>query len=63
MTLLAVIAFAAAVAFLFLGIRSMAHGGEYDQAHGTQYMALRVASQGVAVILLLLAMLAVFRTW
>lgn len=63
MTLLAVIAFLATVVFLFLGIRSMARGGDYDRAHGTQLMAMRVASQGVAVVLLLLAMLALFRTW
>jgi hypothetical protein len=62
MTLLATIAFAATVVFLVLGIRSMAHGGEYDQAHGTHFMAMRVGAQGVAVLLLLLAMLALFRT-
>ncbi len=61
MTLLALIAFVAAAAFLVLGISSMARGGEYDQAHSTRYMALRVASQAAALVLLLLAMLAVAR--
>lgn len=63
MTLLAVIAFVAAAAFLFLGIRSMAHGGEEDQARSTRYMAMRVVSQGVAIVLVLLGMLALFQTW
>jgi len=61
MTLLALIAFACTVAFLVLGINSMAHGGEYDQARATRYMALRVAAQGAAFALLLLAMLATLR--
>ena len=59
MTLLAVIAFLAAATFLLLGINSMAHGGEYDAAHATRYMAWRVAAQAAAFVLLLLAMLAV----
>jgi hypothetical protein len=63
MTLLAVIAFAAAAVFLFLGIRSMAHGGAEDQAQSTHYMAMRLASQGIAIVLVLLGMLALFRTW
>jgi len=63
MTLLAVIAFVAAAVFLFLGIRSMAHGGKEDEAKSTRYMAMRVASQGIAVVLVLLGMLALFRNW
>lgn len=57
MTLLAVIAFAATIAFLFMGIRSMVQGGDYDQQHGTQFMALRVGAQAAALALLVLAML------
>ena len=63
MTLLAIIAFAGAVVFLFLGIRSMAHGGHEDEVRSTRYMAMRVASQGLAVILVLLGMLTLFRNW
>jgi hypothetical protein len=58
MTLLALIAFLATLAFLALGINSMVHGGEFDRTHGTRYMAMRVAAQGAAFALLLLAMLA-----
>ncbi len=61
MTLLALIAFVCTVAFLVLGINSMAHGGTYDRVHATRYMAWRVAAQGAAIVLLLLAMLATLR--
>jgi hypothetical protein len=57
MTIFVIFAFAAAVAFLVLGLGSMMQGGEYDQAHATQYMTGRVAMQGVAFVLLLLALL------
>lgn len=57
MTLFAMIALAATVAFLVLGINSMAHGGEYDRVHATRYMVMRVAAQGAALVFLLLAML------
>lgn len=57
MTVFAVIALAATVAFLILGIGAMAQGGEYDRAHATQYMMLRVAAQGAALVLLAFAML------
>jgi hypothetical protein len=56
MTLFAVLALAATVAFLILGINSMAHGGEYDRLHGTRFMVLRVTAQGAALAFLLLAM-------
>lgn len=56
MTLFAVLALAATVAFLILGISSMAHGGEYDRVHGTRFMVLRVTAQGAALAFLLLAM-------
>lgn len=59
MTAFAVIAFAVAAWFLILGIHSMAHGGESDRRHATGYMIGRVAAQGAALALLLLAMLAV----
>jgi len=59
MTLFAVIALAATVAFLVLGINSMAHGGEYDRVHATRYMVMRVAAQGAALAFLVLAMLKV----
>jgi hypothetical protein len=57
MTLFAVIALAATVAFLVLGVNSMAHGGEYDREHSTRYMVMRVAAQGAALAFLALAMM------
>lgn len=57
MTLLAILAFAATAGFLVLGIASMAQGGEFDRSHATAYMTGRVATQGVAFALLMLAML------
>ncbi len=43
------------VATIGSGIWSMAHGGEYDQEHSTQFMLARVVMQGITVALLLLA--------
>ena len=48
---------AAAVAFT-RGVASMAHGGESDQLHSHELMFQRVGWQGLAVLLLLLALLA-----
>lgn len=52
------VALAGAVVFLGLGIGTMAHGGAYDRAHSTQYMALRLGAQAAALVLILLAILA-----
>lgn len=41
---------------LILGIRSMAHGGEFDRTHSTHYMALRVGLQAVTFALLAFAL-------
>jgi len=57
MTLFALFALAATVAFLILGINAMVRGGEYDALHATRYMVLRVAAQGAALVFLVLAML------
>lgn len=43
---------------LFNGVVSMAHGGEADQQHSHELMFQRTAWQGLAVLLLLLALLA-----
>lgn len=58
MTLFAMLAFAAAAGFLVLGIASMAQGGEYDDAHVIPYMTGRVVMQGIAFLMILLALLA-----
>jgi hypothetical protein len=47
----------AALTSLAIGIGSMAHGGEFDRAHSTQFMFARVASHAVTVILLVIALL------
>lgn len=41
---------------IVMGIWSMAHGGESDQKHSTQFMFARVGMQGITFLLLLLAM-------
>lgn len=56
MIVLALLALAAAVTFLVLGIGSMVHGGEYDRVHGTRYMVGRVTAQGAALLFFALAM-------
>jgi hypothetical protein len=43
------------VGLIGTGIWSMAHGGEFDRKHSTQFMFARVAMQGLTVVLLLLA--------
>lgn len=38
---------------LVSGVISMAHGGEYDRKHATQFMFLRVGLQALAVVLVM----------
>ena len=52
---LIILAFIATVVALATGIGSMAHGGEFDQKHDVQLMAVRVGLQGAAIVLVLLA--------
>lgn len=56
MTVFVLIAFVCTIGFLILGITSMVRGGEFDRTHGTRYMALRVAMQTAAFVLVLLAL-------
>lgn len=58
LTLLIVLALLATIGALGAGITSMVRGGEYDRQHGTQLMIARVGFQGVALILLLVALYA-----
>ena len=51
-TVVILAAIATAVA-LVMGIRSMAHGGEYDREHSGELMNARVALQAVAFVLML----------
>jgi hypothetical protein len=57
MTLLILAAAAMAVVALVNGIASMAQGGDYDDTHSPELMFKRTAWQGLAVALLLLALL------
>ena len=43
------------VGLIGTGIWSMAHGGEFDREHSTQFMFARVGMQAVALVLLLIA--------
>jgi hypothetical protein len=53
LTSLILFALIATVVSLGLGISSMVRGGDYDRAHSTRFMFLRVGSQGLAFVLLL----------
>jgi hypothetical protein len=57
MTILVLVAAAGAAVALFNGILSMAYGGEADRQNSTRHMFKRVAWQGVAIVLVLVALL------
>ena len=57
-SVLIICALIATVVVLGLGLRSMAKGGEYDKEHAEKFMWERVALQGLVVILLVAAYLA-----
>ena len=57
MTVFALAAAGTAALSLFNGVVSMAHGGEEDQLHSHELMFQRIAWQGLAIVLLLLALL------
>ena len=42
------------IAILFLGLFSMARGGEFNRKYGNLFMRFRVAAQAVAVLLVIL---------
>ncbi|MCK5362835.1 MAG: twin transmembrane helix small protein [Gammaproteobacteria bacterium] len=56
LTFMIILALLATVGALGAGLVSMMRGGEYDRQHGTQLMTARVGFQGVAVVLMLLAL-------
>ena len=49
------IALLATIAVLFIGILSMARGGEFDQQHSVQLMFARVGFQAVTIFLVIIA--------
>lgn len=56
LTMLVLIAMLATLVALFIGIGSMAHGGDFDLKHETQIMSARVGLQALTVLLLVLAL-------
>ncbi len=46
----------ATIATLTTGITSMAHGGTFDRKHEVQLMSMRVATQAITVLLVLLTL-------
>ena len=48
------ITLALVIGILFLGLFSMARGGEFNRKYGNLLMRLRVAGQAVAVLLVIL---------
>jgi len=55
LTFLILLALFATVVSLGWGIGSMAHGGKYDNKHDIQFMSARLAFQGTAIVLILIA--------
>ena len=53
MTLI-MLALLATIVSLGWGIGSMAHGGQFDAQHSTQFMTARVIFQGLIIVLLLM---------
>jgi heme/copper-type cytochrome/quinol oxidase subunit 2 len=54
-TILVVVALMATVVVLFIGVFSMARGGDFDQKHSVQLMFTRVGIQAVAIFLVIVA--------
>lgn len=57
LTTLVIFALIATIAALGWGIGSMAHGGAFDAKHSHQLMGARVGFQGLAIVLLVAALL------
>ena len=55
LTVVIVAALLMTVAMIGTGIWSMAHGGEFDRKHSTQFMMARVGLQGATLLLLIVA--------
>lgn len=58
LTFMIILALLATIAALGTGIVSMVRGGEFDRQHDTQLMFARVGFQGLALVLLLVALYA-----
>ncbi|UCE88341.1 MAG: HIG1 domain-containing protein [Pseudomonadota bacterium] len=60
LTTLLIIALLLTIASLAWGVGSMAHGGTFDREHSTQLMSARLVTQGLTIVLLLLAVVLAF---
>jgi len=56
LSILIILALLATIGALGFGIGSMMRGGEYDRQHSTQLMYARVGFQGLALVLLVIAL-------
>jgi hypothetical protein len=56
LTSVVLLAMFATIGALLTGVSSMAHGGEFDRKHSAQFMSARIILQGVAVVLMLVAL-------
>ena len=56
LSMVIVVALVLTIVTLFTGVFSMGHGGEFDRKHSTQLMLARVGTQGLTLLLLLLAL-------
>jgi Hypoxia induced protein conserved region len=54
---LLLLAMGATLAALFMGLFSMARGGEFDKRNANRFMRWRVVLQGVAVLLFVIFMM------
>lgn len=54
-SIIVVLALFATIATLVWGVGSMAFGGSYDDEHSEQFMSVRIWIQGIAFVLILLA--------
>jgi sugar phosphate permease len=57
-SILIILALIATVISIVMGIGSMTRGAEYDDKHSGQFMNARIIFQGIAALLLLIALYA-----
>ncbi len=55
LTVLIIFALIATIVSLAAGLRSMGKGGNYDIQHADEFMSARIISQGIALLLLIVA--------
>ncbi|WP_020590942.1 twin transmembrane helix small protein [Kiloniella laminariae] len=58
LNVLIVLSLAAVLIILFIGLFTMAKGGEFNKNNANRFMRYRVIAQGIALLVLVLALLA-----